>query len=316
MKIAFLDCHTLNADGISLDPLQGLGEVYLYPRTKNDDIVERCKGVDIVISNKVKLTSDILLQLPTLKAIMVAATGYNNVDIPTAIRKGITVCNVQGYSTESVVQHTFSMILALTNKVGYYANQVNQGKWQSSRDWTFYDHGIPELSGKTLGILGYGNIGQRVAMVGAMMGMKTMAYVRNPDKIFYDPIELVSLDELFERADYLSLHAPLNEASANIINTSNLTKMKRSSFIINTARGGLVNENDLSEALIHNIIAGAALDTLSEEPPKENPLIGLENCIITPHIAWASIESRKRLLNGIVENIKAFLKGKPQNVII
>ena len=315
MKIVFLDHHTLNADGLSLDALSVLGEVKAYPRTDGSTLMDRCKGAEVLISNKVILERDTLVKLPQLKLIVIAATGYNNVDIETCKEIGIKVCNVREYSTESVAQHTMALILRLVNKIQYYAEEVNNGRWHASQDFSFYDHSIFELKGKTIGIVGYGTIGQRVARIASAFGMNVLAFRRSP--FVKDSFSTYAdLPEVFKESDIISLHAPLNADSKELINKQTLALMKPSALLINTARGGLINELDLAAALNSGAIAGAALDTLNVEPPIDSPLIGLPNCVVTPHIAWASINSRKNLLDGIIQNIIAFQDNAPINVIV
>ena len=310
MKIVFLDHYTLNADGLDLSPLTSLGHVDLYERTPADLVRDRCQSAEIVISNKVVLDAEILPSLPELKYIVVAATGYNNIDVHTASALKIPVSNVSGYSTEGVVQHTFALLFTILNRVSYYNNEVQKGRWVQSEDFCFYDHTIFEVAGKTMGIYGYGTIGKRVAQVATMLGLKVIAYTRSPEKEIRPAVSLVSEEALFESSDIVSIHAPLNASTRGLINKNILEKMKPSSILINTARGPIVNEEDLAEALKNKTIAAAGLDTLSTEPQEQkHSLLGIPNCIITPHIAWASKESRMRLLNGICENIASFQKG-------
>lgn len=316
MKIVFLDHHTLNADGLDLSPLTSLGNVDFYERTPPGLVKERCQGAEIVISNKVVLNEDILKSLPDLKYIVVAATGYNNIDTQAAAELKIPVSNVSGYSTEGVVQHTFALLFAILNKVADYNNKVQQGRWVKAPDFCFYDHTISEVAGKTMGIYGYGTIGKRIAQVATTLGMKVKAYTRSPEKEIRPAVSLVSEEELFTTSDIISIHAPLNGSTKGLINKHVLSKMKSTSILINTARGPIVNEADLADALKDKIIAAAALDTLSVEPQEENHvLLGIPNCIITPHIAWASLESRMRLLDGICENIISFQKEKVINQV-
>lgn len=316
MKIVFLDHHTLNADGLSLSSLTSIGEVTLYSVTGPEDVLKRCKEAEVIITNKVKIQGHHLDSLTHLKLIVVAATGYNNIDIEGCKNRGITVCNVRGYSTEAVVQHTFSLILSLTNRVRYYSEEVAKERWDQCGEFSFYDHSIPELNGMVLGIVGYGNIGQRVADVASMMGMKVIAYKRSWKKEIHPAHHLVKLETIYSQSDVISLHCPLNEESYGMICKNSIDKMKKNVLLINTSRGGLVVESDLLQALESGKIAGAGLDTLNHEPPGNNPLIGLRNCLITPHISWATVKSRKNLLHGIINNIKAFQSGKAINVIV
>ncbi len=295
--------------------LYSLGDVVVYPRTKAKEIILRSSKAEVIITNKVVLQEEHFKQLPELKLIVLAATGFNNIDINAAREYGISVCNVRGYSTESVVQHTFSLMLGLLNRVEHYDKKVKEGKWASCEDFSFYDHSITELSGKVLGIIGYGTIGKRVAQIGAAFGMTVLAYRRNPKGEYDAFCQMVSLIDLYKRSDIISCHAPLNEDSYQMINKRSLAIMKPSAIIINTARGGLINEEDLSKALVRGVIAGAGLDTLSAEPPQNNPLIDAPRCLITPHQAWASKESRIQLIEGMVKNIKGYQDGKLINVV-
>ncbi len=316
MKIVFLDHYTLNADGLDLSSLTSLGDVDFYERTPPDLIVDRCQAAETVISNKVVLNAETLQSLPDLQYIVVAATGYNNIDIKSATALKIPVSNVSGYSTEGVVQHTFALLFSILNRVSYYTAEVQKGRWVQTADFCFYDHTITEVAGKTMGIYGYGTIGKRVAQVATMLGMQVKAYTRSPEKEVHPPVNLVTEEELFETSDIVSIHAPLNASTKGLINKNILNKMKSTSILINTARGPIINESDLAEALKNKTIAAAGLDTLSVEPQERNHiLLGLPNCVITPHIAWASLESRKRLLKGICENIISFQKGNVINQV-
>lgn len=316
MNIVYLDAATLQGKDISLEDVNGLGDFQSYSRSSPGEVIKRAKDADILIVNKVIVDQRVIDACHNLKYIVVSATGYNNVDISYAARKGIPVSNVKGYSTEGVVQHVFALILNGLNKVAYYNEEVSKGRWQRSPDFCFYDHSIKELNGKILGIYGLGTIGNRVAQVAQAFGMKVIAYHRNAEKLIHPLAEMVTTDSLLRKSDILSLHAPLNDESRLFINRENLSKMQKGSILINTARGGLVDEEALYDALINHQLSFAALDTLDSEPPKDgSKLIGLENCIITPHQAWANYESRMRLLNGILENIKGFLSNKIVNQV-
>jgi glycerate dehydrogenase len=251
-----------------------------------------------------------------LKCICVTATGYNNVDLQAARERGIPVCNAVGYSTDSVAQHVFALLLALTNKVYQHHISVQAGEWQRSDDFAYTLHTLPELAGKIFGIYGFGRIGQRVADLAQAFGMKILATHKHPERDARPGVEFVSLEELFERSDVTSLHAPLSEANREIVNAQLLQRMKSTAYLINTGRGGLIQEADLKLALQEGQLAGAALDVLSTEPPKEgNVLISAPNCILTPHLAWASLEARQRLMDITLNNIRAFQAGAPQNVV-
>jgi len=313
MNIVFLDAGTLSIGDIDFGPIEQLGNFLKYDRTSRNEIISMSKEADIIITNKVVIDQVVLNKLPNLKYICVAATGYNNIDLGAARAMGIPVSNVKGYSTTGVVQHVFALLMAILNKVEPYNKAVQAGRWQSSSDFTFYDHSISELSGKTFGIFGFGTIGASVAKVAVAFGMKVLAtrrsYAENTEDITF-----VDKEDLFTKSDIISLHAPLNEETEGVVNSKLLTLMKRSAILINTARGPLVNEKDLATALKEGVIKAAGLDVLSQEPPTDgNPLIGIDNCIITPHQAWASIESRHRLLSGLVDNISSYQSGEILN---
>ncbi len=316
MKIVFLDANTINPGDLSWDELTRLGEVNIYKRTMPQHIIDRCQNADIVITNKVIFSEEVLLQLPKLKCICVAATGFNVIDIVAARKRGIPVCNVVGYSTNSVAQHVFALVLALNHQVENHAQDVNNDGWKNSKDWSYQLNSNFELAGKTMGIYGFGKIGQKVGEIALAFGMNIISHHKHPKRDAKKGVKFVSLIELFAESDILSLHAPLTSENEGIVNLDNLRSMKSSSILINTGRGGLVVEKDLHYALEQGIIAGAGLDVISAEPPiNGNILIGTKNCMITPHQAWAAKESRQRLLSEIVLNIKAFQKGQPRNVV-
>jgi glycerate dehydrogenase len=313
-KIVFLDAYTNNPGDISFDCISGLGQLDVYQRTEPSEVAERASDAEILIVNKFVINEEILGLLPNLKYIVVAATGYNNIDLESVRQRNIPVSNVRGYSTESVTQHVFASLLAIKNRIEYYDGQVKIGRWVNSPDFCFYDHPIQELDGLTMGILGYGTIGKRVGQVASAFGMNVIAHTRNTDQPTPDYLEFVDMETLFHKADVLSLHCPLMEETTQIINKVSLKKMKPTAILINTGRGGLINENDLFYALDHGIISGAALDVLVNEPPLiHNPLINHIRCIVTPHIAWASQNARKRLLDGIAENIRSYYNGQVIN---
>lgn len=313
-NIVILDGFTANHGDLSWESLNDFGKVKIYERTPSNLLIERAKEANIILTNKMVFNEEVLAQLPQLKCICVLATGFNNIDILATQKRGIIACNVAGYSPPSVAQHVFALILAMSNQVIAHHNSVQQGKWASSPDWCYSLQTIPEWEGKTMGIYGLGQIGQKVAKIALAFGMKVIAHHKHPIRDAMSGVDFVDTDTLFAQSDVLSLHAPLNKESQGIINITNLKKMKLSAFLINTGRGGLVVEKDLKKALEEQIIAGAGIDVLSSEPPKEgNVLIGVENCIITPHIAWASQASRKRLIEETIKNVQAFLNGKPRN---
>jgi glycerate dehydrogenase len=316
MKIIALDGRTLNPGDLSWEGLSTFGEYEIHDFTPEEQVVERGRPADILLVNKVVLGKDELAQLPNLKCICVTATGYNNVDLQAARERGIPVCNAVGYSTDSVAQHVFALLLALTNKVYQHHISVQAGEWQRSDDFAYTLHTLPELAGKIFGIYGFGRIGQRVADLAQAFGMKILATHKHPERDARPGVEFVSLEELFERSDVTSLHAPLSEANREIVNAQLLQRMKSTAYLINTGRGGLIQEADLKLALQEGQLAGAALDVLSTEPPKEgNVLISAPNCILTPHLAWASLEARQRLMDITLNNIRAFQAGAPQNVV-
>jgi len=316
INIIALDGHTLNPGDLNWEGLEALSSFAVFPRTDRNEIVARAKSADILIVNKLILDRPILAQLPRLKYICVSATGYNNVDLDFCREKKIPVSNVSGYSTPAVTQHVFALLFALTNQVEKYNQEVHQGVWSEQNDFSYWHQSIDEIYGKVMGIYGFGKIGKAVAKVALAFGMKVIVHRKNPSKESIEEIKYVSLEELFTQSDVLSLHAPLTEENKGIISLLNLAKMKPTSYLINTARGGLINESALLNALENKRIAGAALDVLSSEPPpRDHLLLGLENCIITPHQAWASLAARRRLLNEVVKNVKGFLKGKLRNQI-
>ncbi|MEO0413711.1 MAG: D-2-hydroxyacid dehydrogenase [Verrucomicrobiota bacterium] len=314
MKIAVLDGYTANPGDQSWEALAALGEVSHFDRTSPAQVLERCQGAEVILTNKVVLDAAKLEQLPDLKYIGVTATGINIVDIDAANRAGITVTNVPGYSTDSVAQLTFALILELANQVGSHSASVHQGQWANSSDFSYTLSPQIELSGRKLGVIGYGDIGQAVARIGSAMGMDIIVHSRTAAKV---PADLFrSLDDVFEQSDIISLHCPLTAENADMVNSERLDRMKPSAWIINTARGPLVNEQALADALNNGQIAGAGLDVLCKEPmTRDNPLLGAKNCVITPHIAWATQEARKRLIDIVAANLRLWQNGAPQNVV-
>ena len=317
MKIVVLDGYTLNPGDISWDALKAFGNMVIHERTSEDQILERAQGADILLTNKVPLSAEIIRSLPQLKYIGVMATGYNIVDIASAKECQVTVTNVPGYSTASVVQLTFSLLLELCYRTQRHSDAVMEGRWSGSADFCFWDFPLTELSGKTLGIIGFGSIGQQVADVAAAFGMSVLAYSRTQtDQSHRKNFQWVTRDELFTHADVVTLHCPLTTETENIINSETLSLMKPSAKLINTSRGGLVNAKDLAHALNDERISGAGLDVLVTEPPApDNPLLTAQNCIITPHIAWATKEARIRLMDILAKNIQSFIDGNPINTI-
>jgi glycerate dehydrogenase len=314
-QITLLDAHTMNPGDLDWSPLQALGTVTIYDYTPPEEIVERALDADILIVNKVLMTRAVLQQLPRLRYICVSATGYNNIDLQAAAEQNIPVSNVIGYSTTAVAQQVFALILELTNQVAAHNDSVARQEWARSKHFSYTLSPIPELAGKTMGIYGFGRIGQQVAEVARAFGMEVLATHRHPKRDARPGVRFVDLEELFRVSDVISLHAPLSPENKGIVNTQLLSGMKPTAYLINTARGPIINEQDLAKALQSKTIAGAALDVLSQEPPpKDHPLTKLENCILTPHVAWASVEARQRLLAGVVRNVEGFLKeGKVRN---
>lgn len=315
-KIVIVDAYTANPGDLSWSAFEALGEVISYERTASEEIVGRCSSADIVLTNKVCFPAEILDQLPQLKYVGVLATGTNVIDLADAASRGITVTNVPGYSNDSVVQHVFAMILHFASAVAAHDEAVHEDRWVNSADFCFTLNPLHELAGKTLGIVGLGSIGRQVAAVATAFGMKVAAAHQssmNRLELPYE-VEWLPVDELFAKADFLSLNCPLTEKTAELVNGERLKLMKPSAILINTGRGPLINEADLAEALNSGTIAAAALDVLSSEPPAaDNPLLTAKNCVITPHIAWASVEARGRLLDIAAANLKGFLAGAVQN---
>lgn len=316
-NIVILDGHTANPGDLSWADLETLGQVKVYPRTQPEQVLERCAEADIVLTNKTVLDAAALSQLPRLRCISVLATGYNVVDVVAAQKLGIMVCNVRGYAAFSVAQHVFALILELTNHVAKHADHTANGGWTGSPDWSYTLSPMKELAGKTMGIYGFGQIGQRVAEIALAFGMRVIANHKHPERDQRPQVDFVSFEELLEQSDIMTLHAPLTDGNQGIMNLATFRKMQPSTLFINTGRGGLVVEEDLQVALQNGIIAGAGLDVLSVEPPKNgNVLLGLKNCLVTPHNAWATVEARKRLIDESVENVRAFLEGAPRNVVL
>jgi glycerate dehydrogenase len=317
MKIVVLDGYTLNPGDLSWDNLKALGDVVIYDRTSPDRILERSNNAEILFTNKTPLTEEILNALPSLKYIGVLATGYNVVDIEAAKRRGIVVTNVPSYSTFSVAQLTFALLLELCLHVQQHSDSVLSGKWASSIDFSFRDFPLIELAGKTIGIIGFGSIGQSVADIAAAFGMKVISFSKTKtDQSHRKNFKWVTINELFQEADVVTVHCPLVPETKGLVSIAYLKKMKKSAFLLNTSRGPVVVENDLAYALNNDLIAGAGIDVLSLEPPAaDNPLLKAKNCIITPHIAWATKEARIRLMDIAVNNLTRFLGDTPVNVV-
>lgn len=317
MKIVVLDGDTLNPGDLSWSALETLGDLTVYDRTPVEKTNERLTGAEIVFTNKTLLTREHFAANPQIRFVCVLATGYNVVDVAAAREHNIPVCNIPAYGTMAVAQFTAALMLELCHRIGKHAESVTAGDWSGSKDFCYWLNPLVELDGKTLGIIGFGRIGQAFARIAQAFGMKVLAVARHPNpQLESDSLRYVSLETLYRDADVISLHCPLTENNQGMINKNTIAQMKDGVLILNTARGLLINEKDLAEALQSGKVAGAAVDVLSSEPPSpDNPLLSAPNCIVTPHIAWATKEARSRLMNIAVENLAAFLKGAPQNVI-
>lgn len=316
INIVVLDGVGVNPGDLSWNGLKELGKLTTYENTPNDKIIERAIDADVIIVNKCRFNSEVFSQLPKLKYLVESATGYDNIDINSARKYKIPVSNVRGYSTESVVQHTFSLILALINRTEYYSREVSSGRWSDNDFFTFWDSTIYELSGKTLGLYGFGQIGSRVATVAKAFGMNVIACRKDSSKGYMEGVFHAEFVDLLGKSDILSLHAPLTSENTGLMDLGKFKKMKSSALFINTARGKLINEEDLAFALNNGIISGAGLDVLSQEPPEQNnPLLKAKNCIITPHQAWTSIEARRKLMQGLIDNVHSFINGKIINSV-
>ena len=318
MKIVITDGYTENPGDLSWDEIQSFGELVVYDRLPADDaeIIKAIGDADIVLTNKCPISAATIEACKNIKYISVLATGYNIVDTAAAKARGICVSNVPTYGTEAVGQAAIAMLLEITNRVGHHADAVREGRWNTCPDWTFWDYPLIELAGKTLGIIGFGRIGQVTGKVAKALGMNVIAYSRSVREDGKAIASYVPLDTLLETSDVIALHAPLFPDTQNIINKDNIAKMKDGVIIINNSRGGLVVEQDLADALNSGKVAAAALDVVSTEPVREdNPLLHAKNCLITPHISWASKECRERIMATTVSNIRSFLAGAPENVV-
>lgn len=314
MKMVVLDGHTANPGDLSWEELEALGNLRVYDRTPPEKLIERLTGVEIALTNKTPLSREQLSALPALKYIGVMATGVNVVDLEAASDLGIVVTNVPAYGTKSVAQHVFALLLELTNQVGLHDAAVQNGEWAQCEDFCFTKSPLVELEGRTLGIIGLGDIGLAVAQLGMAFGMKVIAHSRSPKSI--PGIRMVDQETLISTADVISLHCPLTRETEGLFDAKNLGKMKPTAYLINTGRGPFVDELALAEALFKKRLAGVGLDVLSSEPPPaDHPLVGLPRCVITPHIAWATQEARSRLMSTCVANVAAFQKGQPIHVV-
>ncbi|MCI7089077.1 D-2-hydroxyacid dehydrogenase [Prevotella sp. P2-180] len=316
MKIVVLDSYGMNPGDLSWDALKELGEVTIYDRTSEDEVYQRCSDADIVLTNKVVFDADTIWKLPNLKYIGVLATGYNIVDTVAACDNDIVVTNVPAYSTDSVAQLTFAHILSIANRVEHYAIENRNGRWSNNPDFVYWDTPLIELTGKTLGIVGLGLIGMKVAKMALCFGMDVFAVTSKHRKDLPEGIQKTTLDGLLATSDILSLHCPLKRETREMINATTLAKMKHGAILINTGRGPLVNENDVAEALKSGQLGAYGTDVMCQEPPSaDNPLFSAPNFYSTPHIAWATFEARQRLMKTVVDNVKAFIEGKPVNVV-
>ena len=315
MKIVILDAYAANPGDLSWDEFAALGDLTVYDRTAQEDAAARIGDAEVVFINKVRLTDDIFAACPNLKLVSILATGYNIVDLAAARRRGITVCNVPGYSTRAVVQMTFALLLEICQQVGLHSGAVHTGRWQTCPDFCFWDRPLIELDGKTMGIVGYGAIGSAVGTVAQALGMKLLVTARH-EKPVPEGARFVSLPELLAQSDVVSLHCPQTAENARMIDAGALAQMKDGAILLNTARGGLLDEQAVADALRSGKLLAAGMDVVSAEPIRaDNPLLTAPNCFLTPHIAWAPLETRRRLQAISAENLRAFLAGKPQNVV-
>lgn len=315
-KISVLDGYAANPGDLSWEGLQAMGECVVYERTAPEQVLERAAGADAILTNKVVITAEHMEALPDLRYIGVLATGYNVVDIEAAKAKGITVTNIPAYSTASVAQMVFAHILNIATQAQHHSEEVRKGRWSQSKDFCFWDTPLMELRDKKIGLVGLGHIGYTVARVAIGFGMKVYAFTSKSHFQLPPEIKRMEMDELFSECDIVSLHCPLTSDTRGLVDARRLAMMKPTAILINTGRGPLVNEDDLANALNSGKIYAAGLDVLSEEPPRaDNPLLTARNCYITPHIAWATFEARQRLMQIATDNLRAFLDGKPENVI-
>lgn len=317
MKLVVLDGYTLNPGDNPWDEVAAFGELVVFDRTPEYQVVERGREADVLLTNKTKLTAAALAELPRLKLVCVLATGYNVVDLAACAARGIPVVNVPEYGSDSVAQHAVALLLELTNRVSVYNAAVHAGEWCQARDFTFYKAPLVELAGRSFGIVGLGHIGARVAQIARALGMNILAHNprsrREPEGV---PVRWLSLEELFRQSDVVSLHCPLTDGNREMVHRSLLERMAPHAYLLNTARGPLVNERDLADCLNEGIIAGAAVDVAAAEPiPASSPLLGAKNCIVTPHVAWATLAARRRLLSITAGNIEAFVAGRPRHVV-
>lgn len=317
MKIVVLDGYALNPGDLSWKALEEFGEVIVHDRTTPDQIVGRAQGATVLLTNKTPVREKVIDVLPELRFIGVLATGYNIIDIDVAHKRGIIVSNIPDYGSYSVAQLTMALLLELCHHVQRHSDSVRSGKWASSIDWSYWEYPLVELAGKTMGIVGFGNIGKKVADMAASFGMNILGSARTQsDQSHRKNFRWAEVPDLLTQSDVVSIHCPLTAETKGLINSKSLQSMKRTAFLLNTSRGPIIVDEDLSDALDNDVIAGAGIDVLSVEPPhKDNPLFKAKNCIITPHIAWATREARSRLMNMAVQNVQAFTRGTPVNIV-
>lgn len=316
MKIVVLDGYTLNPGDLTWDGLKALGEITVYDRTPADQIVTRIGDADVVYTNKTPITRDTLNICRNIRFIGVLATGYNVVDVDAAKEKGIPVCNIPTYGTASVGQFAIALLLEICHHVAHHSDSVYEGRWESNPDWCYWDYPLIELAGKTMGIIGFGRIGQTTGTIAKALGMKIVAYDRSPNEMGHSIAEYIDLDTLLRTSDVIALHCPLFPETQGIINKDSIAKMKDGVIILNNSRGPLIVEQDLADALNSGKVYAAGLDVVSSEPIHgDNPLLKAKNCLITPHISWAPKESRQRLMDIAVDNLEQFLKGTAINVV-
>jgi glycerate dehydrogenase len=317
MKIVVLDGYALNPGDLSWEEFKHMGDLTVHDRTSPEEILKRASGAEIVLTNKTPIRDQVIQQLPKLKYIGVLATGYNIIDVDAASKKNIVVTNIPNYGSYSVAQLTLALLLELCHHVQRHSDSVRDGKWASSKDWSYWEYPLVELAGKTMGVIGFGNIGQKVGDIASSFGMHVLGSARTQsDQSHRKNFRWASIPEILQESDVVSIHCPLTPETKGLINAQSVRMMKASSFLVNTSRGPIIVDEDLSEALNADVIAGAAIDVLSVEPPHQNnPLFTAKNCIITPHIAWATREARTRLMQMAAANVQAFLNGKPVNVV-
>lgn len=317
INISVLDGFTLNPGDLNWSSLEELGNVAIFDHTPPKQLLERARGKNILVVNKAPISAELMQSLPDLQLITLTATGYNNIDTKAAEARGIRVCNIRGYGSDTVAQHVFAMIFSFTNQVWQHHESVQRGDWSAQSNFCYTLDTLQELSGKTMGIYGFGKIGQSVGRIAKAFNMKVLSHHKHPERDAQAGIEFVSVETLFRESDFVTLHAPLSAANQAFVNRDLLQKMKPSAILVNTGRGGLIHELDLKAALEAGTIRGAALDVLSAEPPTmDHPLLGVRNCILTPHIAWASQAARQRLMAETKANILAFVAGAPRNVVV